>query len=374
MSKLTRIAEIEKSLEVRKKAKEYVDSCFTLSSEKENSFKLSSKGTCKENTPTRLLDEGAILYEGGEEIRLYIEKGCIQRFYDNLSDDFVGYINLGHIDIDSLPICLGTWTKEDLTVVDIGDGRKGLDCNVRLNDNLHIVQDLRNQEMPLSVSVEMTGEYDWEASYKFNAAFLQSINIGGFSVVGNPANVNSANANLSNAEGEKNMNFKELFGLSSEEKSEEKKEDKLENETPEQTENTEVSEELADVKTEETEEKLEDEKVEESTDVSVEETTDELANESTEDSTVTLSAEEIEMLSDIARSFKDVQAELESVKNENAELRAQLEEAKRENASQEKLKADANNVLKRLANLANLSINEEKLENKQPNKVENPWL
>ena len=354
MSKPTRVAEIEKSLEKKKKAKDYIDSCFTLSNKDENIVKLASKGTCKANEPTRLLDEGAILYEGGENIRLYIEKGCIQKFYDQLSDDFVGYINLGHIDIDSLPICLGTWTKKDLTVVDIGDGRKGLDCNVRLNDQLHIVQDLRNQEMPLSVSVEMLGEYDWEASYKFNAPFLQSIDIKGFSVVGNPANVNSANANLSNVEGDKNMNLKELFGLSAEKKEENTSVEELEN-APEQKED------------------LENEEPKEVTEPQVNEDTETLENEDKEGSEVSLSAEEVEMLSGIAQAFKEVQEELENVKNENEELRAQLEEAKKENANQEKLKADANDVLKRLASIANVSMKEEKLENAQPKQGESMW-
>ncbi len=355
MSKPTRVSEIERSLEERKKAKNYIDSCFTLSNKdgkKENVISLASKSACKADEPTRLLDEGAILYEGGEEIRLYIEKGCVQKFYDNLSDDFVGYINLGHIDIDSLPICLGTWTKEDLTVVDIGDGRKGLDCNVHLNDQLHIVQDLRNQEMPLSVSVEMTGEYDFDASFKFNAPFLQAIDIKGFSVVGNPANVNSANANLSNLEkGDKNMSLKELFGLSTE------------NKTVEDLQNEEQTTPAEPI--EATEPQVEEENTElESTESNTEDTTED---------TVTLSAEEVEMLSGIAQAFKDVQAELESVKQENEELRAQLEDAKKENATQEKLKSDANDVLKRLASLANMSMKEEKLESVKPNKVDTMW-
>lgn len=77
-----------------------------------------------------------------------------------MSSDYVGYINLAHIDITSLPLNLGTWTKDDLTVVDIGDGRKGLDVNVKLNRELHIVQDLLKQEIPLSISAELRGTLD----------------------------------------------------------------------------------------------------------------------------------------------------------------------------------------------------------------------
>ncbi len=137
-----------------------------------------------------------------------------------MSSDYVGYINLAHIDITSLPLNLGTWTKDDLTVVDIGDGRKGLDVNVKLNRELHIVQDLLKQEIPLSISAELRGTLDFESSFKFNAPFYNEIEIAGFSVVANPANVNSTGENL-NSKGDSEMNLCEkILKLSSENKEE----------------------------------------------------------------------------------------------------------------------------------------------------------
>ena len=143
----TYVTSIKDSLERRKKGKAFYDNAITLSNvDKENHYvSVNLSSGYVENKPTRLIDEGAITYESGDDIRLYIKKGAVQAFYDSLSSDYVGYINLAHIDITSLPLNLGTWTKDDLTVVDIGDGRKGLDVNVKLNRELHIVQDLLKQ-------------------------------------------------------------------------------------------------------------------------------------------------------------------------------------------------------------------------------------
>lgn len=152
-----------------------------------------------------------------------------------MSSDYVGYINLAHFDITSLPLNLGTWTKDDLTVVDIGDGRKGLDVNVKLNRELHIVQDLLKQEIPLSISAELRGTLDLESSFKFNAPFYNEIEIAGFSVVANPANVNSTGENL-NSKGDSEMNlWEKILKLSSENK-EEKKNETLENKEEEKEE------------------------------------------------------------------------------------------------------------------------------------------
>ena len=126
----TYVASIKDNLDRRKKGKAFYDNAITLSSvDKENHYvSVNLSSGYVENKPTRLIDEGAITYEGGDGIRLYIKKGAVQAFYDSLSSDYVGYINLAHIDITSLPLNLGTWTKDDLTVVDIGDGRKESLC------------------------------------------------------------------------------------------------------------------------------------------------------------------------------------------------------------------------------------------------------
>lgn len=328
----TYVESIKNSLDRRKKGKAFYDNAITLSNvDKENhyvSVNLSSGYT--ETKPTRLIDEGAITYEGGNDIRLYIKKGAVQAFYDSLSSDYVGYINLAHIDIASLPLNLGTWTKDDLTVVDIGDGRKGLDVNVKLNRELHIVQDLLKQEIPLSISAELRGEIDWDASFKFDAPFYDTIEIAGFSVVANPANVNSTGENL-NSKGDSEMNlWEKILKLSSENK-EEKKNEALENKEEEKEEKEPSKEEKApESKAEETENKEEAKKGEEALE------------------TVEMSKDDMEKINKFMDAFEALSAKVEALEQENTELKQKLESSKKEKTEFEK---KAESTLDRLSSL-----------------------
>lgn len=335
----TYVASIKDSIDRRKKGKAFYDNAITLSSvDKENHYvSVNLSSGYVENKPTRLIDEGAITYEGGNDIRLYIKKGAVQAFYDSLSSDYVGYINLAHIDIASLPLNLGTWTKDDLTVVDIGDGRKGLDVNVKLNRELHIVQDLLKQEIPLSISAELRGTIDFESSFKFNAPFYNEIEIAGFSVVANPANVNSTGENL-NSKGDSEMNlWEKILKLSSENK-EEKKNEALEN------------------KEEEKEEK-EPESKEEGTE------NEEEAKKSEETlETVEMSKDDMEKINKFMDAFEALSAKVEALEKENAELKQKLESSKKEKTEFEK---KAESTLDRLSSLISGQANDkEKKEEK----------
>lgn len=328
----TYIASIKDSLDRRKKGKAFYDNTITLSSvDKENHYvSVNLSSGYVENKPTRLIDEGAITYEGGDDIRLYIKKGAVQAFYDSLSSDYVGYINLAHIDITSLPLNLGTWTKDDLTVVDIGDGRKGLDVNVKLNRELHIVQDLLKQEIPLSISAELRGTLDFESSFKFNAPFYNEIEIAGFSVVANPANVNSTGENL-NSKGDSEMNlWEKILKLSSENK-EEKKNEALENKEEEKEEKEPSKEEKTpESKEEGTENKEEAKKGEETLE------------------TVEMSKDDMEKINKFMDAFEALSAKVEALEQENAELKQKLESSKKEKTEFEK---KAESTLDRLSSL-----------------------
>lgn len=335
----TYVSSIKDSIDRRKKGKAFYDNAITLSSvDKENhcvSVNLSSGYV--ENKPTRLIDEGAITYEGGDDIRLYIKKGAVQAFYDSLSSDYVGYINLAHIDIASLPLNLGTWTKDDLTVVDIGDGRKGLDVNVKLNRELHVVQDLLKQEIPLSISAELRGTLDLESSFKFNAPFYDEIEIAGFSVVANPANVNSTGENL-NSKGDSEMNlWEKILKLSSENK-EEKKNEALENKEEEK------EEKEPEIKEEGTENKEEAKKREETLE------------------TVEMSKDDMEKINKFMDAFEALSAKVEALEQENAELKEKLKNSKKEKTEFEK---KAESTLDRLSSLISGQANDkEKKEEK----------
>lgn len=335
----TYVASIKDSIDRRKKGKAFYDNAITLSSvDKENHYvSVNLSSGYVENKPTRLIDEGAITYEGGNDIRLYIKKGAVQAFYDSLSSDYVGYINLAHIDIASLPLNLGTWTKDDLTVVDIGDGRKGLDVNVKLNRELHIVQDLLKQEIPLSISAELRGTLDFESSFKFNAPFYNEIEIAGFSVVANPANVNSTGENL-NSKGDSEMNlWEKILKLSSENK-EEKKNDALENKEEEKEEKEPESKE------EGTENEEEAKKGEETLE------------------TVEMSKDDMEKINKFIDAFEALSAKVEALETENAELKEKLKNSKKEKTEFEK---KAESTLDRLSSLISGQANDkEKKEEK----------
>ena len=335
----TYVASIKDSLERRKKGKAFYDNAITLSSvdKEKNYVSVNLSSGYVENKPTRLIDEGAITYEGGNDIRLYIKKGAVQAFYDSLSSDYVGYINLAHIDIASLPLNLGTWTKDDLTVVDIGDGRKGLDVNVKLNRELHIVQDLLKQEIPLSISAELRGTIDFESSFKFNAPFYNEIEIAGFSVVANPANVNSTGENL-NSKGDSEMNlWEKILKLSSENK-EEKKNEALENKEDEKEEKEPESKE------EGTENEEEAKKGEETLE------------------TVEMSKDDMEKINKFMDAFEALSAKVEALETENAELKEKLKNSKKEKTEFEK---KAESTLDRLSSLISGQANDkEKKEEK----------
>lgn len=335
----TYVASIKDSIDRRKKGKAFYDNAITLSSvDKENHYvSVNLSSGYVENKPTRLIDEGAITYEGGNDIRLYIKKGAVQAFYDSLSSDYVGYINLAHIDIASLPLNLGTWTKDDLTVVDIGDGRKGLDVNVKLNRELHIVQDLLKQEIPLSISAELRGTIDFESSFKFNAPFYNKIEIAGFSVVANPANVNSTGENL-NSKGDSEMNlWEKILKLSSENK-EEKKNEALENKEDEKEEKEPESKE------EGTENEEEAKKGEETLE------------------TVEMSKDDMEKINKFMDAFEALSAKVEALETENAELKEKLKNSKKEKTEFEK---KAESTLDRLSSLISGQANDkEKKEEK----------
>lgn len=152
----------------------------------------------------RLLDEGVVTYSDGSPY-MFIEKGTIEKYVEGLSSDFVGYITLGHLEMSAIPLVLGTWTREDLEIEDIGNGRKALNVNMRLDYSLSIVRDLAKMPFDMAVSVEMyTGtDPDRKKAQKladeagYYVPCINDIDIIGFSVVGDGANVESNGITLS---------------------------------------------------------------------------------------------------------------------------------------------------------------------------------
>ena len=179
----------------RKIAKKEYDSMIKLSAKTDNMKKLSA-----DDGTYRLLDEGAVVYANGD-IDFYIQKGTLAKYMEALPDDYEGTINLGHIPFAQFPIILGTWTKDDLTLVDIGDGRQGLDVRLRLDDGNSIVQDLRRASYTVGLSAEFGYSINEEASREYGLDIVDDLFITDFAIVGEAGNVGSSDVRL-NVKGE----------------------------------------------------------------------------------------------------------------------------------------------------------------------------
>lgn len=97
----------------------------------------------------RLLDEGVIIECDGS-IDSVIAKGVIKRWFDALPEDFEGNIDKDHV----RSIDLGTFTKDQLKLVELGDGRYGVDVDVKLDTSLNATQDLIKMNNRRSISSE----------------------------------------------------------------------------------------------------------------------------------------------------------------------------------------------------------------------------
>lgn len=158
----------------------------------------------------RLLDEGTVVDAYGSPL-FYIKKGVLKAFYDGLSEDYVGSINIGHTDLATFPErIVGTWKKSDLSLVDIGDGRQGLDVELKLMDEHPLVKALKQLPFSLGVSAEFGYHIDEAASENYGLEILDGVNIYDFAIVGEAGNVNSSGIQLKG--GIMTKNLSELLG------------------------------------------------------------------------------------------------------------------------------------------------------------------
>lgn len=201
--------------QARKRMKKDLDEIFEFNNEEKQQHKLNhivqlANNDLKEIGWVRLLDEGTVLYGDGS-IRSYIKRGTIKEFYDSLEDDYIGYINIGHINFATLPIFVGQWTKNDLRLVDIGENRQALEVNMKIDESLSVIQDLQKMPYTIGISAEFMASYDEELSYEYEFPVIEHLFIMGFGIVGDVGNVNSSGINLSAEEADK-MALADLFG------------------------------------------------------------------------------------------------------------------------------------------------------------------
>lgn len=165
-----------------------------------------SKVEAEENYMT-LLSEGSVLYQDGS-IRLYIAKGTLQKWYDSIDETYEGYVTTGHIDLNAFPVREGYFRKADLKVVTDASGRSDLLVKPHVNTQLSNIKDLIIQDEPFSISSEfrwydkeITDDdieeyaklvvYNIEHGGDVYVPITDTVEIKGFSFVGNPGNAKS---------------------------------------------------------------------------------------------------------------------------------------------------------------------------------------
>lgn len=314
----------------RKKAKAAFDKAINLSvlNEKNKTYNLSAN--MGEDT-VRLLDEGAIVTADGN-LDIYIMRGAIEKYLNgantkikgangelmNLTDEYEGSINIGHLPFAEFPVgIVGSWTKSDFSVVDIGDDRKGLDVDLQVNPEHPLMKALEVQGIPVGVSVEMYLHFDEDASEEQGAPMVDEIFISDFAIVGECGNVGSSDTVV-------------LQGV---EMDEEKTVEAVEEETPEEetveVEETEEAEEAEaeETEAEETEVETEEESEEDTEEDVEEESTDEAdsESESEEDADEEDSSNEVlEALDSMKKQIESLNEQIDALKKTNRKLNKKL--------------------------------------------------
>lgn len=314
----TKIAEqIMSEIDTYLQKKDDLDMIMNLSHNKKEREQLSVDKVENSEGYMTLLSEGSVLYQD-DTIRLYICKGTLKKWYDSIDGSFEGYVSTGHRDLNSYPVREGYFRKSDLKLVEDSNGRYDLLVKPHVNLELSNVKDLIIQDEPFAISSEFLWYakeiedsdieeyaklvvYNVEHGGGIDVPITDTIEITGFSFVGNPGNAKSGGyePSLLVRNEEEYLNRKEVL---------DKVLAHLSTQAEEVVETTEVE------ATEEVVEEVAVEPVEEAVEEAVE-ATEEVAEEPTvEEDALTKAIETIEALT----------AEKAKLEEENAELKAQL--------------------------------------------------
>ena len=279
-----------------------------------------------------LLQEGMVTYGDGTPW-FYIMRGAIQRFYDELPDDYEGSINIGHTDLATFPErIVGRWTKANLRVVDIGDGRDRLETDLPVNYEHPLVQALAQADFDVGLSVEMSTKIndnltDNQDLNPFGVPIVEGLFVYDYALVGNAGDVNSMGIHL---KGGTELQMNDLAKLLSKEGGDNLAEiSKLMDAA---LSDAETAEETAEESAEETTE----EPVEEEIELAVEEAEEEAEEEVEEAEEEVQEEEEVEETDSFQSVMTQLAEELKSLREENASLKEQL--AAKNNAEAEFIK------------------------------------
>lgn len=270
----------------------------------------------------RLIDEGVVVdngfFTGEPMVYAVIRKGVLKKWYESLTDDFVGTIDKDH----NRSIDLGLFTKKDLRLVELEDGRYAIDVNVKLDQELYAVKDLLKMNNRTALSVEMfvnadeyataekvTGD---ESQGKYLVPLIDDLKIEGYAVCLAPKSANSYKDGLLENAGSTDINLikEKEFSMK---KNEELKAPALEQVDASAGPDVEVTTEVAETEAVET-------PAVEATEVEPAEPAEEAEQEVKEEAV----SEEEDKLSAIEAEIKSLKAENASLKEENVDLKAQL--------------------------------------------------
>lgn len=205
----------------RKIVKRKMDSVIGLSAndtEKHHAMSLSVEPIKLADKTIRLLDEGYI--DNG----FVIKKGTMEKYLNgqnqyvrgyefngeeweqtevlNLTDDFVGTVNIGHQEFSTFPFLVGEFTRKDLSLVETENERHGIDVRLNLDEDSIFVKELQRKPYDIGVSAEFwyhINEADTESLSEMLGYYMpvmDEIFIFAYGLVGECGNVNSSGLEL----------------------------------------------------------------------------------------------------------------------------------------------------------------------------------
>lgn len=338
----------------RKKVKRKMDSIIGLSFHDKDKKVLSVSVEVQKLTDNtaRLLDEGYI--DNG----FVIKKGTLEKYlkgqnqyvrgweFDgeewvqtevlNLTPDFVGNVNLGHLDFAIFPYDLGWWKQNDLSLVDIENDRQALDVQLHLDEESVFIKELKRQPFDIGISAEFWVHENAEDTMALSEMLgyylpvYDEIFIFAYGLVGECGNVNSSGLEL---KGEPMKDEKNLIETEVKENLEEEKE-KLgveeiditateEEQTTEETSEVEEAKEDADDAEEQTEaEEESDENAEDGEEVDGDEATDsdEADDDEADDENDEL-AETLALVKELTEQVQNLTKQVADLTEANAQLK-----------------------------------------------------
>ena len=341
----------------RKKVKRKMDSIIGLSYHDKDKkvMSLNAEAIKLSDNKARLIDEGYI--DNG----FVIKKGALEKFLNgkneyvrgwefdgeqyvqtevlNLNSDFVGTVNLGHMDFATMPFILGSWTKEDLSLVDIENDRKALDVTLHLDEDSMFVKELKRQPYDIGISAEFwvhENVEDTEALSETLGYYLpvfDEIYIFAYGLVGECGNVNSSGLELKAKETEmpnEKTNIEELeIGLAEQTEEAEKLDVSVE------TEAIEAEVETLDAETEveipPTEEESKESEEADEAEAESEDEVEEAEVEEAEDEESESDEDESEEDTELAETLASLQKQIETLTNTVNELTEQNVALKKSN-------------------------------------------